>query len=428
MKSFLVHSKNIDRDGYLWNMIGSVLQSFQSVIFLMILTRTVGLLQAGIFTIAYANANLFLNIGKYGMRYYQVSDIQEQYTFKEYACSRGITVAIMMVVSIVYTCYVTAVNGYSSEKFWVIIWMCIYKAVDAIEDVFEGKYQQRGRLDIASKVLVIRSGAAVLIYAMGLVFLQNQLYALVIATIVSYVLMVWFLYYTETAFGDYEKTIKTGQVAHLLKSCFPLFIGCFLSFYIGNAPKYAIDAQLSDEIQACYGFIAMPVFVVGMLNSFVFNPLLYRMSMLWEERKISTFIRYILIQAGVIVLITFVCMVGAWGIGIPILSWMYHTDLTLYKTSLLVLLLGGGFLSLSGLLNAMITIIRFQKSITYGYVGVAALAHFLSAPVVRVHGIFGAAVLYTALMEGLCICFGGFLMLGICKRVNYQHDREETFI
>ena len=52
MGHFFTQSKNIDRDSYLWNMIGSILQSFQSVVFLMILTRTVGLVQAGIFTIA----------------------------------------------------------------------------------------------------------------------------------------------------------------------------------------------------------------------------------------------------------------------------------------------------------------------------------------------------------------------------------------
>lgn len=416
MEDFFTNSKNIDRDSYLWNMIGSVLQSFQSVVFLMILTRTVGLLQAGIFTIAYANANLFLNIGKYGMRYYQVSDVQEQYSFKEYAYSRSITVVAMVVVSIGYTCYATVTNGYSSEKFWIIIWMCLYKAVDAIEDVFEGNYQQKGRLDIASKILVIRTGIAALIYALGLILLQNQLYALVITTIISYILMIWFLHYTERVFDNNSKIMRLGQIMHLLKSCFPLFIGCFLSFYIGNAPKYAIDAQLSDEVQACYGFIAMPVFVIGMLNNFIFNPLLHSMAVLWEKRSISKFIHQIILQIAVIVFITVVCIIGAWMIGIPVLSWMYHTNLEQYKMELLILLMGGGFLGLSGLLNAMITVVRFQKSVAWGYGVVAVMAFLLSDPIVRMHGVMGAAVLYTILMGGLSICFGGLLVVGICNK------------
>lgn len=418
MGHFFTGSKNIDRDSYLWNMVGSVLQAFQSVIFLMILTRTVGLVQAGIFTIAYANANLFLNIGKYGMRYYQVSDVKEQYSFKEYVYSRGITVAAMIMVSFVYTGYAAAVNGYSAEKFWIIVWMCLYKAVDAIEDVYCGNYQQKGRLDVASKVLVIRTGIATLVYAIGIVLLQNQLNALVIATIISYVLMVWFLHYTETFFcgNGNKETIRIGQIMQLLKSCFPLFIGFFLSFYIGNAPKYAIDAQLSDEVQACYGFIAMPVFVIGMLNNFIFNPLLHKMAILWEDRNISEFRRQTILQICAIVFITIVCMIGAWMIGIPVLSWMYHTNLAEYKTELLILLAGGGFLGLSGLLNAMITIVRFQKSVAWGYGVVAVMAFLLSDSIVQMYGIRGAAVLYTILMGGLSICFGGFLIVGVYKK------------
>ena len=418
MEQFFTKSKNIDRDSYLWNMIGSVLQAFQSVVFLMILTRTIGLVQAGIFTLAYANANLFLNIGKYGMRYYQVSDVKEQYSFKEYAYSRWITVAAMIVVSFAYTCYAAAVNGYSSEKFCIIVWMCLYKAADAIEDVFCGKYQQKGRLDVASKVLVIRTGIAALVYAIGIVLLQNQLYALVIATIISYALLAWFLYYTEKIFNGNgnKETMRIGQVMRLLKSCFPLFIGFFLSFYIGNAPKYAIDSQLSDEVQACYGFIAMPVFVIGMLNNFIFNPLLHRMAILWEERNISEFRRQIILQICAIALITIVCIIGAWIVGIPVLSWMYHTNLAEYKAELLILLAGGGFLGLSGLLNAMITIVRFQKSVAWGYGVVAVMAFLLSDPIVQRYGIMGAAVLYTILMGGLSICFGGFLIVGVYKR------------
>ena len=75
LKHFILNDENIEKSSYIWNMAGSMLMAFQSVIMLMILTRTVGLGEAGVFTIAYANASLFLNIGKYGMRNFQVSDV-----------------------------------------------------------------------------------------------------------------------------------------------------------------------------------------------------------------------------------------------------------------------------------------------------------------------------------------------------------------
>ena len=141
-KYFLLHSNDIDKASFFWNMLGSLLMAFQSVIMLMIITRTLNLYEAGVFTLAYASANLFLNIGKYGMRNFQVSDVKREFSFKEYNCSRVITSLLMLVVSIIYVIVASNQNHYSSDKTWVIIWMCLFKIVDSIEDVYLGLYQQ----------------------------------------------------------------------------------------------------------------------------------------------------------------------------------------------------------------------------------------------------------------------------------------------
>lgn len=416
IKEFLMSEDNIKRDSYLWNMAGSMLMAFQSVIMLMILTRTLGLVEAGIFTIAYANANLFLTIGKYGMRYFQVSDVKNQFTFAEYRASRVVTSLGMLGVSAAYTLYASVSNGYTTEKTQVIIWMCLFKMVDGIEDVYNGLYQRKNRLDVASKMLTLRMIFTIAVFGLGLIIVRDLLFALIIATIFTTILLILFIRWTYGGFSIGKERIEKKNIFLLLKVCFPLFAGSFLSFYIGNAPKYAIDAILTDELQACYGFIAMPVFVIGLLNNFIFNPMLFRMSVLWSEKKIKEFVYRTVMQTGVVAIITIVCMLGAWLLGIPVLSWMYNTDLTQYKTELLVLLLGGGFLGLSGLLNAVITIIRYQKSLMWGYVVIAVLAYIFSDRIVRYYEMMGAAVLYAVLMGGLCLIFIGLFVYGVIKK------------
>ena len=133
-------------NAYIWNMAGGMLYAFQSVILLMVITRTVDLYSAGIFTIAYASANLFLTIGRYGMRNYQVTDVVPKFDFREYRNSRIATIAFMIAVSAVYVVYKYAVDGYSTEKTVIVFVMCLLKSVDAAEDVYHGMYQQQGRL------------------------------------------------------------------------------------------------------------------------------------------------------------------------------------------------------------------------------------------------------------------------------------------
>lgn len=415
IKKFLIESKNEERASYIWNMAGSMLVAFQSVIMLMILTRVLGLQEAGIFTIAYANANLFLTIGKYGMRNFQVSDVKDQFSFSDYRASRIITAIAMAVVSIVYVLYTGYQNSYTADKSMVIIWMCLLKVVDALEDVFHGLYQQKNRLDIAGKALTMRMLITILIFGICIIFVKDLLIVVVVVTLISAAVFILFTFWTFGVFQIEKKTIDWMNICQLLRLCFPLFLGAFLSMYIGNAPKYAIDAVLSDELQACYGFIAMPVFVIGLLNGFIFNPMLHKMSLLWSGKKIKEFVLRALRQVGIVAVITITCIVGAYFLGIPVLSWLYNTELSPYKTELLILLLGGGFLGLAGFLNILLTIVRRQKSLMWGYITVALAAYLLSDKIVASYGIFGAAILYMMLMGALCLVFAGLLVHGMAQ-------------
>ena len=99
-------------------------------------------------------------------------------------------------------------------------------------------------------------------------------------------------------------------------------------------------------------------------------------------------------------------------IGIPILSLLYNTDLHEYRNELLILLLGGGFLAISGLLNIVVTIMRFQSALLWGYFVVSILAFLFSNYIIDLYGIAGAAWLYTGLMGILCIFFLVIFIVG----------------
>ena len=404
----IFETKNIKRDSYIWNMIGSFLMAFQSVIMLMILTRTVGIIEAGIFTIANANANLSLNIGKYGMRNFQVSDIKEEFSFTEYKVSRFITSLLMICFALIFTSFSAYTNHYTFRKFSIILSMCIFKVVDAIEDIYLGMYQKLGRLDIASKIMSFRLILTILFFAFSIIITYDLLFSLILSIFFTSILLFIFIMLTKNKVLNNAKDnskINIEKVFLLLKQCFPLFVAAFLSFYIGNAPKYAIDSQLNDTLQACYGFISMPVFVIGLLNNFIFNPLLRDFSYMWQTKKIRRFVKSIIRQSFIIMIITIVCIVGAYICGIPVLSIIYNTDLSNYKLELMILLLGGGFLGLVGFLTAIITIMRCQKVLIICYVIISLLICILSPICVAYAKILGASIIYLISMMLLAFAF-----------------------
>ena len=120
IKKILFGSKDKMKSAYLWNTCAAMLNAFQTVFILMLISRIDPVIDAGVFTIAFAIGNLMMAIGKYGIRQFQVSDVEEKYSFKEYTVARIITSIIMIAASFVYVGVNLASGLYDSSKSIVI--------------------------------------------------------------------------------------------------------------------------------------------------------------------------------------------------------------------------------------------------------------------------------------------------------------------
>ena len=416
VKRFLTKSKDIEKSGAIWNLVASVLVAFQSVILLVIMTHTVGLIPAGIYTMGNTDNNLFLSIGKYGVRPFQVSDVDREYKFREYRMARIISTILMAVVSTGYVLYVAIKNNYSSNKLWIIIWMCIFKLPDSFEDVYYGDYQKNERLDVAAKPLALRMIITIVLWALLLVVTKDLLISVIVSTIVTIILMVWFILLTKEYVTEREKP-DSSRVLKLLWVTLPLAVAAFLTLYISAAPKNSIDAHLDDKLQAIYGFIAMPVFVVQLLAQAIFAPVFYKISCYWNDGYIGKYVKESIKQILYIIIITFLCISGAYFLGIPVLSIMYHTELSEYKMDLMFMMIGSGFLGLIVLLTGLLTIMRRQSIILIGYLVVSIVAFFFTSKYVIRYEIRGAVLFFVALLAMLCFIFIiGYIWSAVTQR------------
>ena len=387
--------KKILTNSYIWNTIAGILNAGQSVIILMVLARATNTYDVGVFSIAYATASLCLAIGCYGMRSFQVTDTNGIYSFSDYLNSRVITSAIMIVIALGYVVYGFYYLEYEFEKSLVIFLICMLKVIDAVEDVFHGMYQNRGRLDIGAKALTIRQLFTIVSLCVLLVITKNLLVSVLITLVLSILVSTYLIKTTLPNFINDKLKLSYAKTTKLLLASFGVFASGFLSLYIVNAPKYAIDRLLSEEYQAYYTYIAMPVFVIGLLNTFLYQPVLTTLADDWEQNRKKQFIHKVLKQHIVIVILTVVTVVGAYFIGIPVLSVIYATDLSMYRDELLILLMGGGLLAVSGFITVVITIIRKQKDLILAYVIVSIFISIISRVLVERYVVLGAALAYT---------------------------------
>lgn len=403
----LEKTNNIGRSTYIWNTVSATLLAMQGPVIQAVVSRTNGQADLGIFSIAFSVATLMMYVGQYGIRRFQASDVNEQFSFEEYHGMRLITCVGLVIASLAYGLYGLMFKGYTDTKFAVIFMVCMLKMIMAYSDVYHGNMQQKGRFDVAAKATAIRYSAELLIFCLMLILTHRLLLSAVVTVSCSAVMMVILSMNAGSHYCSSMRPVFRKQaIRGLFIEGFPLFVSMFLNTYVSNSPRYAIDSFLNDDIQAVFSCIFMPVFVVQVVAQFIFNPLITSYAHLWNDKSrkaYDVFRKKILKMSTVIVALEVLALIIAATIGTPVLSAVFGLDLTDYKRELVIIMIGGGPLAFSVYFSTLIAIIRAQKSLIFCYGGVSLAAVLLSKTFVAGYGITGAAWMYVFLMTVLAV-------------------------
>ncbi len=425
---FLEKTNNIGRSTYIWNTVSAMMLALQGPVIQAVVSRTNGATDFGIISIAFSAATLIMYVGQYGLRRFQASDVKEQFSFEEYHGMRVVTCLMMIVASLAFCAYGMAFKGYSSFKFTVVFMICLLKMITAYSDVYHGNMQQKGRFDVASKATAIRYTSEIIIFCVTAALTHDLLISAVVTVLISAVMMAMLSmnagsHYCESLRPVFKKAALRG----LFIEGFPLFIGMFLNTYVSNAPRYAIDRYLTDDIQAVFSSIFMPVFVVQVASQFIFYPLITSYAHAWNDNTLKSykkFIKRIYKMSGLVVGLAVLGLIVAATIGIPVLSLIFKLDLSSYKKELIIIMLGGGPLAFSVYFSTIIAIIRAQKSLIACYGVTSVMALLLSGVFVKDHGITGASWMYALLMTVLALSLFIAMLIRLKKQKRMLTEAE----
>ena len=414
----LFRTKDIGRSAFVWNLASACLNSFQTMLLLFVLTHRGSSADSGMLVMAYAVGSLMLNIGRFGMRQYQVTDAKEAFSFREYVFSRVCSMFLMLTALALYLAWSAAGKGYTAEKLWVVGLLCLFKGIEAAEDVLHGRMQQQGRLDVAGKILAIRF--TVFIGGFTACYLLTKDLALTIAlnAAVSLCLCLLLNGAVMPRFLPEEKENGTGFRIpwKLLGQCLPLCLALVMNIYLGNAPKYVIDGIVSDEAQTCFNIVFMPAMVVALLSGFIFNPVLKKIGVLWTDGRAGELKKLMIRLTLVPVAIGVAVAAAGMAAGIPVLSFIYGVDVSGYRSVLLVALLASGVMAMLNLYVALLTTMRKQPHILGAYAaGTLALL------------ICGRGVLQRSGMTALCLVYLAVMVLVVayCMVISWATIRKQ---
>lgn len=404
----------ISRRAYGWNLVGSLLFSLQSALFLLIVTRIGGADTAGGFVILYTVAQTLNAIGTWNLREYQVSDLREAFRFPAYYTARWITCLAMMAAAAGYG----IIRGVDSEGFFVLLCLTGYRLVEDIEDVYHGAVQRAGRFDAVSLAMSLRIGISSLCFCAAYAASRSLRWAsgaLVISNLICWLILRRPLC---RRFPALRPGLSPGPVPRLLWQGFPIFAGLFLYSYLINAPRYSLYALMPREAQTIFGVLFMPVFSINLLSAFLYRPKLVALTEAWNRGDGTAFRRAVGLQLMLIAGITGAIALFGITLGWKLLELLYGVGLAEWRGTFGMLLAFGGVTAAAFYLNTLLTVTRRQGFILAGYLTALGVHALATAPLIRAQGIHGAALAYGAIMGALLIFDALAVGIRIRKKLN----------
>lgn len=366
----------------------------------------------GVFSIAMAISQQLVTIGLFQMRTYQVSDVDEVFSFDDYFVSRIITVALMMAAAVGLIAFGDGWN----DKAAALILLMVLRSGESFSDVLEGRYQQFGRLDIASKGVFYKTFFPMILFCVALWFTKDMLVSLALMVLIYWGL---FILSDGVLIRSFIRNVRISNWSAqraLLISCLPLALNAFLFMYVNNMSKYAIDRHLDESKMAEYNALFMLAFLVSLLSGFVLRPALTSMSWLYKNGDRRGFLRQIYIQILWVMAFSLPTLFFSYAFGSQLLTLFYGIDLTHHRGTLCILIAGGALLAVYYILQSVLIIMRRQTVCLVGIIAVIIPGWLVTAFAVKNHGIAGGARSYLLTTALLAAVFWGLTAWYIKRR------------
>lgn len=340
---------------FIWNIVGTSFNAFNSLFFLIIVTRIQGLNDAGIFTLAFSTACILYVIGTYSGRIYQVTENNKNITDNDYIVNRIISCIIMMIITLVFV----AIKKYELYKASIFLILAGYKCLEAFSDVLYGIMQKNEQLDKVGKSYFAKSLLSLLIFILIEKITKNLAFSSIAIVAVYVIIMI--IYDLPTISKYYNKKIDKNNVLLIFRNGFFIFAVTFLSMYLLNAPKFAIDNFLTEDIQAIFGIIIMPATVMGLVGQFLLHPYLTEFNRLTKEKNIKNEnkLRKLVLKI-VLYIIAFglVSALMAYLLGIPVLNLLYGIKIGNYQIQLVTIIIAATLYNIGVIYSALLTTLR----------------------------------------------------------------------
>lgn len=379
---------------YIWNSLGSLLQSAISPVLLIVITRLNGIEDSGLFSFALSLSVVFWAVSLWGGRTYQVSDIKREFSSGGYVAVRFVA-SLIVAISAVAFCFL---NGYNTTKTGLIMILVTFKILESIADSLYGVLQIHHKLYIAGISLTMKAMLGFAAFMAVDIVTKNVIYGTLAILLIN--MLIIFLY--DILWVRRVETISISkklckeyitQAVVIMKHTSVVFVVMFLTMFSLNIPRYFLDKSHPDQI-GYFGIMAMPITLLGLFISFIIQPNVVNLSELLAKGKLKEFARIV----GKINQITFgmgvLSVVLSYLIGVWMLNVIFGININNFRLDLTIMVIGAAANAFVSIYVNLLIIMRRFKGQFYTLLLTDVLAVVMSICLIEQLAILGSVLVF----------------------------------
>lgn len=375
---------------YIWNSIGSFLQSAISPILLIVITRLNGVGDSGLFSFAMSLSVVFWAISLWGGRTYQVSDVKKEFSSGDYIVVRFISSLIVAVFSISFC----ILSGYDLIKTELIMVLVSFKILESIADSMYGVLQIHNRLYIVGISLTMKSVFGFMLFTLVDILTKNIIYGALSIFIVNIAVVIFYdipwMKHVESV-GLTKKNIM--QAGKIMKKTAEVFVVVFLTMFSLNIPRYFLDKYHYDQI-GYFGIMAMPITLLTLFISFVLQPNVVNLSELLKKKKIKEFTKIVSKIDFITFTLGILFVVSSYLIGVWALNTVFGIDINNFRIDLTIMVIGAVANAFVSIYVNLLIILRRFKGQFYTLLVTNILAVILSVYLIDRMAMLGSVLVF----------------------------------
>jgi len=398
---------------FIWNLIGTSINSFNSLFFMIVINHINLKSEAGVFTYAYSLICLFFILATFYNRVYQISK-SDKFSSKDFILYRVLSSILTVIIVFLFS----IINGYNLFKLSVIMLICLFRMIEAISDAVYGVLQYKGYLYKSGISLSLKGIIGLIGFTLVDYFTKSITLALVSLIILN---LAFFYFYDYKNVKEYlSGKVSFNNILLILKETLPIFIYSFLAMYVANICKYMLDYFDTEEAQNIFGIIFMPSTVIGLCSAYIVVPIITNLNDLLKSKKYKEFNKLVSKMMIILVGVGVVAIIAAYVLGIPVLNVLYGMDLSNYKNLLLLVLVGATFYTLANVYSQVLVLLNVHKMQTLIYVVMSIVSTLICYFLISSYKLSGSVYSYVIFMFILLTLYLILYFYTLIKRRNEE--------